>query len=253
MLISVSELSRYWNVRPTGILHVGAHLAEENSDYEKFNWRPVTWVEAQPSLIRELISSLNLKHNRVIEAAVWDKNEVKLKLHVASNSMSSSLLELGSHADSYPEIKYVDEIEVFTKRLDAIIEDSTMPNFVNLDIQGTELQAIKSLGALLQKVSYIFVEVNRGDVYQNCTHVKELDSYLEGNEFRRVTTRWYLKQGWGDALYIRKDKIISQSPKQYISSKCISAIFYSKQFLRMLQIHKIFRIRSYISSPKAEG
>ena len=252
MLISVSELSRYWNVRPTGVLHVGAHLAEEDSDYEQHNWRPVTWVEAQPSLVCELISSLDLKHNRVIQAAVWDENEVKLKLHVASNSMSSSLLELGSHADSYPEIKYVDEIEVSTKRLDAIIEPSTMPNFVNLDIQGTELQAIKSLGPLIQKVNYIFVEVNRREVYQNCTHVRELDLYLEKNEFRRVTTRWFLQQGWGDALYIRKDKMISQSPKQYISSKFISTLFYSKQFLRMLRIHKIFRIPRNLFSRKAE-
>ena len=46
MYITVSELSKYWNIAPTGVLHVGAHLGEEASDYEKFGWAPVIWVEA---------------------------------------------------------------------------------------------------------------------------------------------------------------------------------------------------------------
>jgi hypothetical protein len=103
--------------------------------------------------------------------------------------------------------QYVDEIKVLTKRIDSLIDESEMPNFLNIDIQGAELAAIQSLGALIRKVDYIFVEVNRREVYKECTKVDDLDLFLEHNGFKRVTTRWYFKQGWGDALYIRKIKI----------------------------------------------
>ena len=72
MFISVSELSRFWNIKPKGVLHVGAHLAEEAADYEKYGWLPVTWVEAQPNLVEVLEVNLHFPDHKVIEAAIWD-------------------------------------------------------------------------------------------------------------------------------------------------------------------------------------
>ena len=59
MYVSVAELSKDWNIAPTGVLHVGAHLAEEALDYETFGWTPVIWVEAQPNLVQALNSKLD--------------------------------------------------------------------------------------------------------------------------------------------------------------------------------------------------
>ena len=72
-------------------------MGEEAEEYEKYGWLPVIWIEAQPKLARLLKESLNPKKHRVIEAAIWNQDNEKLFLHVASNSMSSSLLEFGSH------------------------------------------------------------------------------------------------------------------------------------------------------------
>jgi FkbM family methyltransferase len=237
VFITVPELSKYWNISPTGVLHVGAHLGEEALDYEKFGWTPVIWVEAQPSLVEILNSKLDPSKNKVIEAAVWEEDGVQLKLHVASNSQSSSLLNFGSHADSYPAITYISEIDVSTKRLDSIINLNEMPNFINLDIQGIELSAIKSLGSLFNAVDYIYTEVNNEEVYEGCTLIKELDGYLLAKGFRRVTTRWYLKGGWGDALYIRNTKIKKMSTIQIFFSYFFWGKFYSRQLVsRLLRV-----------------
>jgi FkbM family methyltransferase len=241
MLISVSELSKHWGIKPDGVLHVGAHLGEEARQYEENGWLPVIWVEAQPKLAVKLRESLNPQNHQIIEAAVWNLDNQKLTLHVASNSMSSSLLEFGSHSLSYPDIKYVDEIQVKTKRLDSILDESQTPNFINVDIQGAELMAIESLGDLIKSFDYIFVEVNRREVYKDCTNVRQLDSYLSEKEFKRVTTRWYFREGWGDALYIRKNKIHSQSPRQYALSKSKTFVFYLRQILRIAPVRKIIR------------
>jgi FkbM family methyltransferase len=230
MFIKVSELSKYWGMAPTGVLHVGAHLAEEASDYEKFGWLPVIWVEAQPDLVAKLVSNLDASKHKVIEAAIWEEGGVAFKLHIASNSQSSSLLNFGSHSDSYPDITFVSEIDVITKRLDSLVKKEEMPNFVNLDIQGVELSAIKSLGNLLLSVDYIYTEVNKNEVYKDCTLVKDLDEYLSVNGFERVSTRWYLKEGWGDALYIRNSKMgISKSLKRF-TYEFFTFKFYARQF-----------------------
>ncbi len=230
MFITVAELSRYWKIIPSGVLHVGAHLAEEALDYEKYNWTPVIWVEAQPNLVQELNLRLDLKKHKVIEAAIWDEDNVGLKLHIASSSQSTSLLQFGSHLDLYPDITFISEIDVSTKRLDTVIKPHEMPNFINLDIQGVELAAIRSLGNLLLSVDYIYTEVSKKEVYKGGTLVGDLDSYLKINGFKRVATRWYFKEGWGDALYIRETKFTTRS----LVSKLTWLTFTSKFYLRQL-------------------
>ena len=229
MLITVKELSQNWGVSPTGVVHVGAHLAEEAPDYEKFGWTPVIWVEAQPELANRLKQNLDSVDHKVVEAAIWEEDGIKLQLNIASNSQSSSLLDFGTHSNSYPNIVNVGKVEVITKRLDSLISVSDMPNFINLDIQGVELNAIKSLGSLIQNLDYIFVEVNRKQVYINCTQVSELDEYLLSHGFKRRTTRWYILQGWGDALYVRIGKDSSRGLLQAIQISYKSAIFYLNQ------------------------
>jgi FkbM family methyltransferase len=230
MLISVKELARNWSIRPSGVLHVGAHLGEEALAYQEFGWLPVIWIEAQPELVQKLRERLDRPAHRIIQAAVWNVNDLVLNLHVASNSQSSSLLEFGSHSTDYPEIKFTNEIPVESKRLDALIPPSEMPNFINLDIQGVEMQAIEGLGNLTENLDYIFVEVNRREVYVDCTKVWELDEYLMNLGFKRVTTRWYLKQGWGDALYIRNTKRRRRNALQYSRSIFSQLMFYLFQF-----------------------
>jgi len=241
MFIKVSELSKYWSMAPTGVLHVGAHLAEEASDYEKFSWLPVIWVEAQPDLVAKLVSKLDASKHKVIEAAIWEEDGVAFKLHIASNSQSSSLLNFGSHSDSYPDITFVSEIDVMTKRLDSLLKKEEMPNFVNLDIQGVELSAIKSLGNLLLSVDYIYTEVNKNEVYKDCTLVKNLDEYLSVNGFERVSTRWYLKEGWGDALYIRNSKMGMSTFLKRFTYEFFTFKFYARQFASMCKRYVFMR------------
>jgi FkbM family methyltransferase len=230
MLISVQELARDWGVCPDGVIHVGAHLGEEAIHYESENWLPITWIEAQPELAFDLRARLKAPSHNIIEAAVWNENDLKLDLHLASNSQSSSLLEFGTHLIDYPDITFTNKIQVHTKRLDSLISLVDMPNFINLDIQGVEMQALESLGILVQKLDYIFVEVNRKDVYLGCTKVWDLDRFLETKGFKRRITRWYLKQGWGDALYVRGSKSEKRNVLQYTRSTYKQFIFYLRQF-----------------------
>lgn len=236
VLIPAGELRATWNVVPNGVLHVGAHLGEEASEYENLGWSPITWIEAQPKLVNQLRESLSSKKHKVIEAAIWHEDNVYMKLNLATNSQSSSFLNFGTHSKFYPNVQFSNTISVLTKRIDSLIKPESMPNFINIDIQGVELQALKSLGALMDKLDYLYLEVNRREVYSNCTQVDEIDRFLAFHGFKRVITRWFLIQGWGDALYIKNSPSNRPSLVQKIRSNRNQTFFYSKQIRLQLKI-----------------
>jgi FkbM family methyltransferase len=202
MLIPVIELIEDFNAKPSSILHVGAHLAEESVEYDKYFKVPVIWIEAQSKLCSELRKKLNPKTNTIIEGCVYETDNKILTLNISSHSPSASILDFGTHADAYPDIKVTEKITVNSKRLDTILYGREIPDFVNLDIQGVELKAIKSLGNLINKVQMIYTEVNKKHVYDGCDLIQDIDNYLRLYGFKRISTRWWFMDGWGDALYV---------------------------------------------------
>lgn len=182
-------------------MHVGAHMAEEAGEYENNKSGPVIWVEAQPGLIRELQSRVS-PPSQVIQALVWNKSGVTMPLNVTNNGQSTSLFELGTHRDSYPEIQVTRTEEFKTSRLDEILPVDLYHNFLTLDIQGAEYEALEGLGKSINRFDYILTEINRKQVYKGIKQVKDLDRFLEDEGFRRVATAW-TGDAWGDAFYVR--------------------------------------------------
>jgi FkbM family methyltransferase len=202
MLISIPELISRWAVKPQGVLHVGAHMAEESKSYNAHNWGHVYWVEAQPDLAFALAENLDPKTNTVIQAVAWSESGITLNFNIASNGQSSSILELGTHAESYPEITYINRIKVQTSRLDEVLPEEVFCDFLTLDVQGSELEVLIGLGQYIKQFKWIYTEINLEEVYKGCATSKELDSFLSNFGFLRVQTRWVAYKGWGDALYI---------------------------------------------------
>ena len=130
---------------------------------------------------------------------------MELDFYLASNGESSSLLEFGSHATSYPQIIFESTIKVRTKRLDEIVPNGQFADFLNVDVQGVELQALQGLGARLSEFKWVYTEVNKNEVYKECTKIVEIDEYLRNFGFARISTRWVFGKGWGDALYIKRE------------------------------------------------
>ena len=57
----------------------------------------------------------------------------------------------------------------------------------------------------LNRIDYIYSEVNRDEMYENNVLINQLDEFLSSYNFTRVETYWPDdKLGWGDAFYIKK-------------------------------------------------
>ena len=244
MLIPAHLISKYLNIKPKTILHIGAHLGEEYDDYKKLGWGEdlTIWVESSSDLVKQLKNKLDLANNLVIECTAWSQAGVELNFNITNNSQSSSLLDLDLHKLLYPEISVINSIPKITQRIDEILPIGFSPELLNIDIQGAEKEALIGCGDLLRDVKYIYSEVNKVSIYRGCTLVWDLDDYLCNFGFKRILTSWYKNHGWGDALYVNFD-IVEISKWR---------IFYLECFLLMqrynIKIH--FFWRSFFSQPK---
>ena len=203
MLIPLHHLVRKYNIHFKGILHVGAHECEELEEYEKYLQRnKIVWVEALPD---KVALCKNKYANILIENAIVSDKIEMVKFNVSNNGQSSSILEFGLHSHFHPQVHYVSCFEGKTEMLrDIIYKYDINYNFLNLDIQGAELKALKGMEEYLDKVDYIYTEVNSDYVYKECALVGEIDEYLLKFGLHRVETRWCQDYKWGDAFYIRK-------------------------------------------------
>ena len=207
MLINFSEICNKYQIHPIGILHVGACQMEEMRDYKNRGISNVIWVEANPDLVRNNKEYAEREGNILLQGLVYDENNLEMDFHLTNNLQSSSILEFAKHSSYHPHVNVTEKIKLKTTRLDTLLgENDINPesiDFINLDIQGVELRALKSLGHYLNNIKYIYTEINTGEVYKNNDNINDIDKFLESFNFERVETELTPFE-WGDAFYIRR-------------------------------------------------
>jgi FkbM family methyltransferase len=205
MLIPLHELVEKYNIQFKGILHVGAHECEELNDYTRYiSKEQILWVEAMENKVQ--LCKARFPGIKIEQAVISDKIE-KVTFNISNNGQSSSILDFGLHSHFHPHVVFVNSVEMETKLLkDVICNYDIDYNFINLDIQGVELRALKSMEEYLHKIDYIYTEVNSDYVYKECVLINELDDYLHKFNLIRVETKW-TDCKWGDAFYIKSNLI----------------------------------------------
>lgn len=209
MLLSWPEMATKYRLRNkvTGVIHVGAHLAEEAAGYdsELGSDTPVWWIEANPRVSSKILATLShYPHQELIEALVTDVDHQAREFHITnSDGMSSSVLEFGTHKFNHPDMIFVEHMTLHSRTLDSLVEEHTIQgcNLLVMDLQGAEAMALRGATKLLESIDFVMSEVNVEEVYQGCAQLPELDELL--SDFIRVETT-LTQFGWGDSLYKRK-------------------------------------------------
>lgn len=209
MLIQLDTLIRKYRVRPSGVLHVGANIGEEAESYDNAGIKNVVWIEANPAIYEILkLNIAKYEGHRALNFCIGDYDGKDVVFHVSNNAgQSSSVLELGTHKQAHPEVNYIEDIPMKTHRIDSVLKShdwSLFPmDFLNIDLQGFELQALRGMGSLLNKFKWAYLEVNKKELYKGCALIDEIDAYMRQYGFKRVATSWAGNTGWGDSLYIK--------------------------------------------------
>lgn len=189
-----------------GILHIGAHLCEERTLYNTINIRDndILWIEAIGE-IAEYVRKNNENIN-IIQAVITDKDDENVNFMITNNKESSSIFNFGTHTAEHPQVFEIERRLLKSITLNTLFDRNNIPygryDFINIDIQGAELKALKGATSILPHIKAIYAEVNEKMLYEGAALLPELDEYLGLFNFKRVITNM-TRHGWGDALYIK--------------------------------------------------
>tara|TARA_Y100001968_G_scaffold103950_1_gene93917 strand:+ start:863 stop:1441 length:579 start_codon:yes stop_codon:yes gene_type:complete len=186
-----------------GIIHVGAHYGEEISEYIDNGIQDIILFEPLVEnfdILSKKVKTLNANIEGYQVALGSKKGDATM--YVSDNEkQSSSVLKPKVHLTHHPHVKFPSTEDVEVHLLDDY--NSKDYNFINMDVQGYELEVLKGGTKTLEHVDYVYCEVNRDEVYENNAYVEELDEFLSEYNMKRVETDW-AGDIWGDALYIRE-------------------------------------------------
>jgi FkbM family methyltransferase len=185
-----------------GIIHVGAHYGEELSEYVKNGIQDIVVFEPLSECFDVLAQKvMNLNANIDGHQVALGSVPGTATMYLSDNEkQSSSILKPKVHLTHHPNVKFDGTEEVEVDLLDNF--DTKEYNFLNMDVQGYELEVLKGAIETLKHVDYVYCEVNRDEVYEGNAYVEEIDEFLSAYGMERVETSWE-GQIWGDALYIR--------------------------------------------------
>lgn len=209
MLISFEQIIKKFNLKPTGILHIGASHGEEFEAYREAGLERMIWIEAIPEVFEKLQQKLLPYPTAVpLNACISDQEGKQVDFHITNNAgQSSSMLGLNLHREMHPDVHVVKTIKCTTQTIDGIITrngfDLTYYDFLNIDLQGAELLALKGMKDNLHKIKYAYIEVNEKELYTGCPLIADIDAYMQTFGFYRAEIKM-TDCGWGDALYLKK-------------------------------------------------
>lgn len=188
-----------------GIIHIGAHRGQEIEEYVDNGIQDIIMFEPV-SLNFNILEKRMADVNANISAyqVALGNEEKNVTMYLSDNDLiSSSVLRPKVHLQLHPGVGFPGTEEVEMKRLDSFAEETQNFNFINMDVQGYELEVLKGGAETLKHVDYVYCEINRDELYEGNAFVEDLDEFLSGYSMERVETDW-AGTLWGDALYVRK-------------------------------------------------
>jgi FkbM family methyltransferase len=207
----IAGLLSQMGYRPRGIVHVGAHYAQEMAEYLRLSPMVIAWIEADAGRCEQIRRIIRLAGDDatrqvVIEGLVADTDGEDLQFWEFTNQGASSSIFPSTQIlrDAFPGVQETGEVKTLpTARLDTLLPihgvSAAMVDVLIFDIQGAELLGLKGAGAFLKQARFVEVELSVQPIYEGAPLAPEVDAYLVEQGFERMTEiPWH-----GDAVYRR--------------------------------------------------
>jgi len=197
-----------------GIIHIGANDGCERHDYAKYQL-PVIWVEPIDEIFSKLETNLKeVTNQRALRYLLTDIEDKEYEFHISNNAgLSSSIFDLASHKEIWPEVGYVTTRKLRSSTLEKILIkeciDTDIYDTIVMDTQGSELLVLKGAGELLSKIKYIKTEAADFEIYSGCCVINDLKEYLNKFGFSETMRRRFAgRPGLGDCFDIVYERIL---------------------------------------------
>ena len=204
--IQLKPILKKYNIKLEGVVHVGAHWAEEHDDYVDCGLKGFLYIEPIKEAFEILVKKFSKNSNIKLEnVAIGSKEAIgEMCVDTTNQGQSSSLLTPFIHLEQHKDVIFNGKFQtVKIVKLDSI----KFPEWYNLlvvDTQGYELEVLKGSVKVLSQFDLLYLEVNRQETYKGCPMVEDLDKFLLTFGFNRIETKWASDYySWGDAIWVK--------------------------------------------------
>ena len=197
----------------SGVIHVGASLGQEREVYNQYNL-DVVWVEPIPRVFGLLKRRIrDYPKQQAFRYLVTDEDDKEYEFHLSSNRYeSSSILEFNDHKDLWPNITYVETINLKGITLPTLLQreniDISRYDALVLDTQGTEMLILEGSVPILDNFRYIKTEAFNFEAYKDCCVLKDIELFMEQHRYKEIARRNFAyKKGRNHGYDIVYEKI----------------------------------------------
>ena len=175
------------------IIDGGANIGQfARAALETFPEATIISFEPVPDVFDVLSSNLNNEDSVVLRKYALGSSNGSIKFFRNDYHQASSALELLPEATRTHEMISMNhsEIEVEVTTLDSIDSkaDFEEPILIKLDLQGYELQALKGATRLLERTTFVLVEMALNKSYVGEAGAEDIGRYLNENGFAQIAT-----------------------------------------------------------------
>jgi FkbM family methyltransferase len=204
MLLNFPFLVTKYSIKANGCIHVGSHHAQEHPQYVAADIKRFVYIEPCAAAFNVLKNKFAAHHHILLYNVACGDVECEQVMYTGSQNQgqSNSLLKMQKHLQIHPGITLPNTELVTVKRLDSLGLAHKGYQLLVMDCQGFEGRVLKGATETLKQINFIYTELNRDAVYENCTMVDEMDQLL--GDFERVETGEWICGMWTDGFYIRK-------------------------------------------------
>jgi FkbM family methyltransferase len=225
-LKSIFEAGYLRDIPRRGIIHIGADIGQEVPQYFEYGFEKIILIEANPDKYDILQARFGRQENiTLLNYAICDK-EGTIDFHIHTSRTGStepaSILPMKRFKDIVKTLHTADTIRVPAITLDLLTEAHDVAlgeyNFINIDIQGAELLALRSATRVMPFIDAIISEVNLIEMYENGALENDVVAFLASQGFEKCHAVYHALSdenstfpAWGECLFVKRD--MTQSAK----------------------------------------
>jgi FkbM family methyltransferase len=203
LIIDFKYLKALYNLKISGVIHVGAHYGEEIPLYQSFDIDKIVCFEPVSKNFN-ILKQYESENVKLYNLALGDHEDENIMMYLSSNNYeSSSLLQPAEHLIDHSDVSFTEYEFVNISTLDNFYNEVNKCNYLSIDVQGYEYEVLRGAEKTLHNIDYIYMEVNRAETYKNNHLVGDIDRLLDTYNFDRVKTEW-ASRTWGDAFYLKR-------------------------------------------------
>lgn len=196
------------------ILHIGANdMSEIDYKYTQ-KYKYGIFIEPIPSVYNDLsynLCKINEKYNTnyyCYNNLITNTDNQLYKFNIYKNGNGdmgpSSIFKEGTNWPYFNRIPIIKTIPLYSTRMKTLIIenkiDTSYLQNVCIDVQGAELEVLKSLDDFIKYINYLEIEISQKEYYKGGVLFKDLNNFLINNNFKLQSTTIPIH---GNVIYIR--------------------------------------------------